>query len=155
MAITGSVALGGHNGSCRDGWGVAGRSSALDIECLDRVYLNAYVPIETWALAIAGRLSCSRSQAPSLKTVNGKVIMKKSKTVIISGIATAALTAAAITGLAGTSSANPATRSAPAYSVSAIIKAISAPTVGPPTTDSVPVIMKAIEVHYAPGPVAR
>ena len=45
MAVTGSVALGGPNGSYRDSRGLLDGHTVLDIECLDRIYLNAYVPV--------------------------------------------------------------------------------------------------------------
>ena len=45
MTTIGSVAAGGQSGAYRDSRGTAGRAFGLDIECLDRIYLNAYVPI--------------------------------------------------------------------------------------------------------------
>jgi hypothetical protein len=41
MAIKGSVALGGHNDAYRDSRELLDGHSVLDIECLDRIYLNA------------------------------------------------------------------------------------------------------------------
>jgi hypothetical protein len=44
MTTIGSVTLGGQNGAYRDSRGTSGRAFGADIECLDRIYLNAYVP---------------------------------------------------------------------------------------------------------------
>ena len=45
MAILVLVAFGGRINAYRDGHGTAGRAYGSGHECLDRVYLNAYVPI--------------------------------------------------------------------------------------------------------------